>query len=354
MYRILSINPGSTSTKIALYENEKEVTTEVLRHREDELSKYKRIQDQYEFREKVVLNFLKKNNYDINKLDAVVGRGGILPPIKSGAYEVNEKMVDYLKNRPRVEHASNLAGIIAYEISRKANVPAYIYDSIAVYELEPIAEVTGMPEVKRDALVHTLNMRASAIKAAQNLNKKYEDCRLIVVHLGGGITLSVHKNGKMVDVVSDDEGPFSPERSGGLPGRGLVGLCFSGNYDKKEITKKMRSTGGLKSYLNTNDLIEVEKMIDSGDEKAKLIFEAMAYQIAKGVGELATVLKGNLDQIVLTGGMAYSERLVELIKERIEFIGKVEVMPGENEMESLTLGALRVLKGEEEAEKFDF
>src|SRR6056297_676845 len=249
MHRILSINPGSTSTKIALYENEKEVTTEVLRHTENDLSEYKRIQDQYKFREKVVLEFLKKNNYDVNKLDAVVGRGGILPPIKSGAYIVNEKMVDYLKNRPRVEHAANLAAIIAYDISKKNDIPAYIYDSIAVYELEPIAEVTGMPEVKRDALVHTLNMRASAIKAAQNLNKKYEDSKFIVVHLGGGITLSVHNNGKMIDVVSDDEGPFSPERSGGLPGRGLLNICFSGNYDKKDITKKMRSIGGLKAYL---------------------------------------------------------------------------------------------------------
>ncbi len=353
MHRILSINPGSTSTKIALYENEKEVITEVLRHTENDLSEYKRIQDQYKFREKVVLDFLKKNNYDVNKLDAVVGRGGILPPIKSGAYIVNEKMVDYLKNRPRVEHAANLAAIIAYDISKKNDIPAYIYDSIAVYELEPIAEVTGMPEVKRDALVHTLNMRASAIKAAQNLNKKYEDSKFIVVHLGGGITLSVHNNGKMIDVVSDDEGPFSPERSGGLPGRGLLNICFSGNYDKKDITKKMRSIGGLKAYLNTNDLIKVEEMIDSGNEKAKLIFEAMAYQIAKGIGELSTVLKGDLDKIVLTGGMAYSDRLVALIKERVEFIGEIMVMPGENEMESLTLGALRVLRGEEEAEVFD-
>ncbi len=354
MYRILSINPGSTSTKIALYENDKEVTTEVLRHKDEELSKYKRIQDQYKFREKVVLDFLKKNNYDINKLDAVVGRGGILPPIKAGAYKVNEKMVDYLKNRPRVEHASNLAAIIAYDISKKVNVPAYIYDSIAVYELEPVAEVTGIPEVKRDALVHTLNMRASAIKAAANLNKKYEDCRLVVVHLGGGITLSVHKNGKMVDVISDDEGPFSPERSGGLPGRGLLGMCFSGEYDKKDITKRMRSNGGLKAYLNTKDLIEVEKMVDSGNDKAKLIFEAMAYQISKGIGEMATVLKGDLDGIVLTGGMAYSDQLVDLIKDRVEFIDSLIVMPGENEMESLTLGALRVLRGEETVSEFDF
>jgi len=352
MYKILSINPGSTSTKIALYEDDKEILTETLRHKEEELGKFDRIQDQYEFREKIVLDFLEKNNYSIYKLDAVVGRGGILPPVEAGAYIVNDAMVDYLKNRPRVEHASNLAALIAYQISKLANIPAYIYDSIAVYELEPEAQITGLPEIRRDGLVHTLNMRASAIEAGKILGKSYEESSLIVAHLGGGVTLSVHKNGRMIDVISDDEGPFSPERSGGLPGRGLVKLCFSDNKTQKDITKRMRGNGGLKAHLNTVDLREVEKMIESGDEKAELVLKAMAYQISKGIGQLAPVLKGEIDGIVITGGMAYSERLVSLIKDRVEFLGKIILMPGENEMKSLTLGTLRVLKGEEEAKDF--
>ncbi len=352
MYKILSINPGSTSTKISLYEDEKEILTETLRHKDEDLAEFDKVQDQFEFREKIVLDFLKRNNYDIKKLDAVVGRGGILPPVDAGAYIVNDIMVDYLKNRPRVEHASNLAALIAYEISKLVNIPAYIYDSIAVYELDPVAKITGVPEIERDGLVHTLNMRASAIKAAKSLGKEYKNCRLIVAHLGGGITLSSHKNGKMIDVLSDDEGPFSPERSGGLPGRGLVKMCFSNNYTAKDVTKKMRGNSGLKAYLGTSDLREVEEMIEEGNETAKLVYEAMAYQISKGVGQLSTVLKGKIDAIVITGGMAYSEKLIKLIKERIYFLGNIIVMPGENEMESLTLGALRVLKGEEKAKEF--
>jgi len=352
MYKILSINPGSTSTKIALYEDEKEVLTETLRHNDEDLSKFEKVQDQFEFREKIVLDFLERNNYDIKKLDAVVGRGGVLPPVKAGAYIVNDVMVDYLKNRPRVAHASNLAALIAYGISTLVNIPAYIYDSIAVDELEPLAKVTGIPEIERESLAHTLNMRASAIEAAKNLGKKYEECRFVVAHLGGGITLSVHKNGKMIDILSDDEGPLSPERSGGLPGRGLVKLCFLDNYTQNDITKKMRGNSGLKAHLGTADLREVEKMIEEGNEKAKLVFEAMSYQISKGVGELSTVLKGKMDGIVITGGMAYSEKLINLIKERIDFLGDIIVMPGENEMKSLTLGALRVLRGEEKAKEF--
>ncbi len=352
MYKILSINPGSTSTKIALYEDKKEILTETLRHKDEDLAKFEKVQDQFEFREKIVLNFLEKNNYDIKKLDAVVGRGGVLPPVKAGAYIVNDIMVDYLKNRPRVEHASNLAALIAYEISKLVNIPAYIYDSIAVDELEPLAKVTGIPEIERESLAHTLNMRASAIEAAKSLGKKYEDCRFVVAHLGGGITLSAHKNGKMIDILSDDEGPLSPERSGGLPGRGLVKLCFSDNYTQKDVTKKMRGNSGLKAHLGTADLREVEKMIEEGNKKAKLVYEAMAYQISKGVGQLSTVLKGEMDGIVITGGMAYSEKLISLIKERIDFLGNIIVMPGENEMKSLTLGALRVLKGEEKAKEF--
>ncbi len=352
MYKILAINPGSTSTKISLYDDEREVFVETLIHDDKELGQYKSIPDQYKFREAKVLDCLKKNNFNIQELSAVVGRGGLLPPVKSGAYKVNDVMLDVLKNRPRVEHASNLGGIIAYEIAKMVGVDAYIYDSVAVDEMEPIAKITGIPEVERVSLLHALNMRACAIKVANDMNKRYEDCKFVVAHLGGGITLSVHSGGKMVDLLSDDEGPFSPERSGRVPGRKLVDLCFSGQHNKNDITKKMRGNGGLKAHLNTVDAREVQKMIDQGDQNAKLIFEAMAYQIAKGIGELATVVKGDVDGVILTGGLAYSKILMGWVKERVEFIGDVIIIPGENEMEALTLGILRVLRGEEKHREF--
>lgn len=352
MYKILSINPGSTSTKIALYDDEKEVFVETLRNTDEELAKFERVKDQFEFRKKAVMGFLEKNNFNINDLSAVVGRGGLLPPVKSGAYKVNDVMVDVLLNRPRIEHASNLAALIAYEITKPLGIPAFIYDSIAVDELQPVAKISGMPEIVRESLIHTLNMRASAISTAKKLGKEYKDCKFVVAHLGGGVSLSVQKEGKMIDVLSDDEGPFSPERSGRVPCRLLMNLCYSDNNNKKTMIKKLRGNGGLKGYLGTVSAIEVEKMIEAGDEKAKLVYEAMAYQVAKGIGELATVVKGDVDAIILTGGIAHSKLLTGWIKERVEFIAPVEILPGENEMESLSLGALRVLRGEEEAREY--
>jgi butyrate kinase len=352
MYKILAINPGSTSTKISLYENEKEVFVETLRHSVEELSAFNSIPDQREFRKNKVLEFLKKNNFNIEEISAVVGRGGGLPPVKSGAYKVNEEMFDLLTNRPLIEHASNLGGIIAYEIADDIKVDAYIYDSVAVDEMEPIAKVTGFPEVQRKSIMHALNMRACAIKAAKNLNKKYEECNFVIAHLGGGITMSVHKGGKMIDIISDDEGPFSPERSGRVPGLSMIDVCFSGEFSKTDMKRRVRGNGGLKAHLNTVDAIEVEKMIEAGDEKAKLLYEAMAYQIAKGIGEFSTVLCGELDGIILTGGIAYSKLLTSWIIDRVKFISDVIVMPGENEMESLSLGILRVLNGEEAYNEF--
>lgn len=352
MYKILAINPGSTSTKISLYDDERKVFVETLIHNDKELGQYKSIPDQYKFREEKVLDCLEKNNFDIMELATVVGRGGLLPPVQSGAYKVNDVMLDVLKHRPRVEHASNLGGIIAYEIAKIVGVDAYIYDSVAVDEMEPVAKVTGIPEIERVSFLHALNMRSCAIKVANDMNKRYEDCKFVVAHLGGGITLSVHSGGKMVDLLSDDEGPFSPERSGRVPGRKLADLCFSGQYNKNDITKKMRGNGGLMAHLNTVDSRKVQKMIERGDQNAKLIFEAMAYQIAKGIGELATVVKGDVDGVILTGGLAYSKILTEWIKERVEFIGEVIIIPGENEMEALTFGALRVLRGEEKYHEF--
>jgi butyrate kinase len=351
-YNIIAINPGSTSTKIALYENEKEVFCKTLDHAAEEIEMYDKIQDQFEMRKNVVLSFLMDNGYEVNKLSAVVGRGGMVPKVKSGAYKVNELMVNRLRNNPVVEHASNLGALIAYEIANTVGVSAYIYDSVRVDELMDLARISGMPEIPRTSTSHALNSRAMAMKVANMYGKKYTDMNFVVAHLGGGISISVHEKGRMVDIIADDEGPFSPERSGRVPCKELIDLCYSGKFDKKTMNKKLRGNGGLKAYLNTVDVREVEKMIESGNEEAKLVLEAMAYQVAKGIGDLATVVEGNVDAIVITGGIAYSTRMTSWIKKRVQFIAPVEVMPGENEMESLALGTLRVLKEEETAEEY--
>lgn len=352
-YKILAINPGSTSTKIAIYEDDKEVCKKTIEHSNEEIKKYKNITEQYSMREEALLNFLEEINFKVEELSAVVGRGGLLPPVQSGAYEVNESMVERLSKRPLVEHASNLAAIIAYEIAKPLEIPAFIYDSVAVDELEDIARISGMADIKRESLIHALNMRAVAIKVAKESERPYKDMNMIVAHLGGGISISIHEKGKMIDIVSDDEGPFSPERSGRIPCRRLIELCYSGKFDKSTMKKKLMGKGGLISYLATNSAIDVEEKIKNGDENAKLVYEAMAYQIAKGIGELATVVKGEVDRIIITGGIAYSKMMTEWIKRRVEFIAPVEIVPGENELEALAFGALRVLKGEENAHVYD-
>jgi len=348
-YRILAINPGSTSTKIAVYDNEKQILVKSIEHKAEELEKYNKIQGQFEMRKEEVLKVLKENSIKLDSLSAIVGRGGALPPVKSGAYLVNEKMIDRLINRPILEHASNLGAIIAYEISKPLGINSYIYDSVAVDELTNIARLSGIKGIDRDCLSHALNSRAMAIKYAKDNNKRYNELNLIVAHLGGGITISVHEKGKMVDIVSDDEGPFSPERSGKVPCKKLIDRCFSGKYTHNEMLKSIRGKGGISSYLGTVDVREVEKMISEGNENAKLVHEAMIYQIAKGIGELATVVCGKVDAIILTGGIAYSNLVTENIIKRVKFISDVCVMPGENELESLSLGILRVLNKEEEA-----
>jgi len=276
-----------------------------------------------------------------------------LPPLQGGAYRVNEAMIDRLRHRPTSEHASNVAAIIAYEIASPVHIPAYIYDAISVDELEAIARVTGMPAISRTSLCHTLNMRAVARKVATAHQKEYNDLNLIVAHLGGGITVSLHHKGKMIDIVSDDEGPFSPERAGRVHCRLLIDLCYSGKYDHQTMRKMLRGAGGLVAYLGTNSAIEVQERISKGDKEAALIYNAMAYQIAKAIGELATVVKGQIDGIALTGGLAYSTMLTAWIGERVKFLAPVSVVPGENELESLALGAGRVLRGEEPAHEYD-
>lgn len=352
-YKILAINPGSTTTKIALYENDKNIFLKTLEHSSEEISKYEKVKDQFEMRKDVVLLCLKENGYEVKELSAIVGRGGMLPPVKSGGYIVNETMVDRLKNNPVTEHASNLGALIAFEIAKSIGVAAYIYDSVRVDELKEIARISGMPDIPRTSTSHALNSRAMAMKFAKNQGKKYSDMNFIVAHLGGGISISVHEGGRMVDIMADDEGPFSPERAGRVPCKDLIDLCYSGKFDKKTMQKKLRGNGGLRAYLNTVDAREIQKRIDKGDEYSKLIFEAMAYQVAKGIGDLATVVEGKVDAIILTGGIAYSETITSWIKRRVEFIAPVEVMPGENEMEALAFGTLRILKGEERAIEYN-
>lgn len=350
--KVLAINPGSTSTKIAVYEDEKELFTTTLDHSVEEIEKYDRVMDQFEMRKEVVLSFLEEKGFDINELSAVVGRGGMLPPVKSGAYEVNELMLETLREKPYMEHASNLGAPIALEIAKEAGVKAYIYDSVRTDELNEIARISGMPDIPRMSTSHVLNTRAMAMKVAEKYGKRYDEMNFVVAHLGGGISLNVHEKGQIVDIISDDEGAFSPEGAGRVPCRLLIELCYSGKVDKRTMLKKLRGNGGIKAYLNIIDAREVEKLVENGDEKARLIYEAMAYQVAKNIGELATVVEGKVDAIILTGGIAHSKMITSWIKKRVEFIAPVEIMAGENEMESLAYGILRVLRGEEKAKEY--
>jgi len=351
-YKIFVVNTGSTSTKIALYEDDKEVFVKSLSHPDELISKYDDVQDQLHMRLEFVRSYLEEKKFDVKDLSCVVARGGMLLPVKSGAYAVNELMLDRVENRPVMEHASNLAAPIAYDIAREAGVPSYIYDSVMTDEFPDIARISGMPDIPRNSTSHVLNTRAMAIKYAKSIGKKYEDLNIIVAHLGGGISINIHHKGQIVDLLSDDEGPFSPERAGRVPCRDLINLCYSGKFDKKTMQRKLRGNGGLKAYLNTIDARQVETMIQEGNKYAKLIYEAMAYQIAKGIGDLATVVEGKVDAIILTGGIAYSKMLTSWIKNRVSFISHVEIMPGENEMEALAYGALRVMRGEEKAREY--
>lgn len=344
---ILTINPGSTSTKIALFENDKEIFKENLTHNQEDLEKYLSYLDQTPMRKDLVLASLEKHGYKPSDLAIVMGRGGLFPPIKTGGYKVNKKMLDMILNDEIPPHASNLGAVIAYEIAQLAGVESFIYDAVSAGELPEIAQITGLKDIVRKSFYHVLNTRASAIRYAKNINKSYDELNLIVVHLGGGITVGVHHNGKIIDSLSDDNGPFAPERAGSLPLLDFIELCYSGKYTKKEMQKKIRGLGGLRDLIGTSDGREISKRIEEGDMEAKKVMDALAYQVAKGIGLLAPVLKGNCDAIILTGGLAYNEKFTEAIIEYISFIAEVIVMPGEYEMEALALGGLRILTGEE-------
>ena len=353
-YKLLIINPGSTSTKIGVYEDEKEIFVETLRHSSDEIAKYDSIFEQKEFRKSVIMNVLKENNFDVNTLDAVVGRGGMLKPIPGGTYEVNESLLNDLKVGVQGEHASNLGGILANEIAKEVEGRAFIVDPVVVDELEPVARISGVPELPRKSKFHALNQKAVAKRFGKESKRGYENLNLIVVHMGGGVSVGAHKNGKVIDVNNalDGDGPFSPERSGAVPVGDLIKMCFSGEYTQEEVYKKIVGKGGYVAYLNTNDARDVLREKEEGNKFAELIYNAFIYQVSKSIGEMATVLKGKVDYIILTGGIAYSPIVVSDIKERVEWISNVAVYPGEDELLALAQGAIRVLGGEEEAKVY--
>ncbi|OOM29191.1 butyrate kinase [Clostridium beijerinckii] len=353
-YKLLIINPGSTSTKISVFEDEKEVFGETIRHSSEEIGEFKHISDQQNFRTEVILKILKDNKIDIKELDAVVGRGGLLKPILSGTYNVNDNMLKDLKESIKGEHASNLGAIIANEISKSIGKSAFIVDPVVVDEMEEIARLSGVPELPRKSIFHALNQKAVAKRYARENSKNYEDINVIVAHMGGGVSVGAHKKGKIVDVNNalDGEGAFSPERSGGVPSGDLARMCFSGKYTLEEILKKITGKGGFVAYLDTNDARVVESAALDGDPKAKMVHDAMGYQVSKEIGAAATVLNGNVDAIILTGGMAYGKPMVNLIRERVGFIAPIVIYPGEDEMLALAQGVIRVLNGEEEVKEY--
>ena len=355
---IMVLNTGSTSTKMAVYQGHSdsdEVNQVVLKeytHSKEFLKDYPYMSDQLPMRRKIADEFVETIALLYAPFDAIVARGGILCPINSGGYEINETMVNYLLNVSQEEHASNVAACIAYELAKTHSIPhAYIYDGITTDELEPISRISGIPDMPRVSVIHALNMRATAMKAAKDLEKNYEQATIIVAHLGGGISLSMHQNGKIVDVVGDDEGPFSPERCGGQQIIQLIKYLHGKNSIRDQL-KVIRGNSGLSGYFGTNDARDVQKMIDDGNETAKLVYDALAYQIAKAIATLSVVTYGKVDCIVLTGGLARSKRLTDQVAERTGFIASTRVYPGENEMDSLANGAYRILSAKETAQPF--
>jgi butyrate kinase len=348
--RVLSINPGSTSTKLGLFEGDAVVFKETLSHGVEELAGYVSCYEQLDFRKQRVLSFLEGNGVSLESLDAVIGRGGVLKPMGAGTYRVNEKMVADL-GQAREDHPSNLGGIIAYEIAKEAGAPAYIADPVSVDEVCDVARLSGLKEIDRRALGHALNVRATAFKYAHDHQENLNDINIVVAHLGGGISIVPFRKGKMVDVnCANDGGPFSPERTAGLPSTPLIRLCFRSGKSEKEMVAWVTKQAGLVSYLGTNDLREVKRRIVDGDREARLVFVAMCYQIAKEIGAMTTVLKGEVDAIVLTGGLVFDEELVTDLKERVGWIAPVVAYPGEEELEAMNSAVLRLSSGEE-AEK---
>ena len=350
----LIINPGSTSTKIGVFEDETLLFEETLRHSTEEISQYGSIFEQKDFRKKIITDLLTEKNFDIKSLNMVVGRGGMLKPIPGGTYAVTDDLLNDLKIGKQGQHASNLGGILAREIGDEIGVPSYIVDPVVVDELEPVARYSGVPELPRTSVFHALNQKAVAKRYAKECGRPYEELRLIVVHMGGGVSVGAHVGGKVVDVFNalDGDGAFSPERAGAVPSGALIKMCFSGEYTEKEVYSKIVGKGGFNAYLGTNDMRTVVKMEKEGDEKAKEVKAAFLYQVAKDMGSMACVLEGKVDQIIVTGGIAYNADVIEVLKEKAGFIAPFTVYPGEDELLALVQGGLRVLNGEEKAMEY--
>ena len=352
---ILSVNPGSTSTKIAVYKNETEIFIKTLRHPAETIALYPKVIDQFEFRKEVIISELNEAKIDINTINVIVGRGGLLKPVEGGVYEVNQRMIEDLRAEINGEHASNLGALIAYNIAQMIpDSRAFIADPVVVDEMHDIARIAGHPLFERVSIFHALNQKAIARTYAKSINKKYEELNLVVVHLGGGISVGAHCFGKVIDVNNalDGDGPFSPERSGSLPVGQLVKLCFDGKYTRDQVKKMITGKGGFVGYLETNDGLKVQISAHNGDRKAKLIQDAMSYQVGKAIGEMSTVLKGKVDAIILTGGLAYNADLVTYVKNMVDFIAPVVVYAGEDEMKALAINGLMVVLGEVKVKEY--
>ena len=352
MEKLLIINPGSTSTKIAVFEDETPLFTESIVHSPEELAPYEHVAEQYEFRKELIVKTLENHGVALDSLTGIVSRGGLLTPIRAGAYEVNDDMVWQLKNRPQNEHASNVGAMIARALSVEYGIPAFIYDGITVDELDPINKITGLPIFRRKGMGHNLNTRAAAMRYARESGKSYQDITVIVAHLGGGISVNLHHNGRIEDFINDEEGPFSPERAGGLPMFDVIKMCYDGEHNYNSMMKMVKRQGGLMAHLGTTDSREVEKRIADGDEHAKLIYDAMALNVAKNIAKCAPYVKGQVDAILLTGGIAYGKPVIRRIKNYIEWIAPVAVYPGEDEMAAMALNANMIINGEVEVQEY--
>ena len=352
--KTLVINPGSTSTKVGVFEDETLLFEETLRHPTEEIAKYASVIDQKDFRKEIILDFLKEKNCDPKTLNVIVGRGGLLKPIPGGTYAVSDALLADLKAGVQGQHASNLGGILAREIGDALGVPSYIVDPVVVDELTDKARISGMPELPRRSIFHALNQKAVARRFAKENGKRYDELNLIVIHMGGGVSVGPHKQGKVIDIFNalDGDGAFSPERAGAVPVGALVKMCFSGKYTEAEVYKKLVGNGGFNAYLGTNDMRDVEKMVDAGDTKAAEVRDAFIQQMSKNIGAMATVLEGKVDQIIVTGGIAYDKGVVDGLKARCEWIAPFTVYPGEDELLALAQGGLRVVNGEEEAMQY--
>ncbi len=347
----LIINPGSTSTKIAVFEDETMLFEETLRHSTEEISQYDSIVAQKDFRKNIITDLLKEKDFDIASLGMVVGRGGMLKPISGGTYNVSDDLLEDLKIGRQGQHASNLGGILAREIADQVEIPSFIVDPVVVDELNDVARFSGVPELPRKSVFHALNQKAVAKRYAKEVGQPYESLNLIVVHMGGGVSVGAHKDGRIIDVNNalDGEGAFSPERAGTVPAGDLVKLCFSGEYTQAQIQKKLVGNGGISAYLSTNDMRDVIAASHGGEEKAQAVLAAFIYQVSKEIGAMATVLEGKVDQVILTGGIAYNKEIDTGIRQHASFVGDFTVYPGEDELLALVQGGLRVMNGEEKA-----